>query len=118
MSNMYTCIAYLIEITKFFSKNLVHKGVKFWGPQCSKTRLRAPLISKKFPGIIPPGPLKGEGGKGGEAPQFTFLATPLGITKIIHAQLSKYKHNSNTNAKYHEDNSQVYAEPVSHPIGH
>ena len=29
MSNMYTCIAYLIEIRKFFSKNLVHKGVNF-----------------------------------------------------------------------------------------
>ena len=27
MSNMYTCIAYLIEIWKFCSKNLVHKGV-------------------------------------------------------------------------------------------
>ena len=29
MSNMYTCIAYLIEIRKFCSKNLVHKGVNF-----------------------------------------------------------------------------------------
>jgi len=29
MSNMYTCIAYLIEIRKFCSKNLVHKGVHF-----------------------------------------------------------------------------------------
>jgi len=27
MSNMYTCIAYFIEIGKFCSKNLVHKGV-------------------------------------------------------------------------------------------
>ena len=27
MSNMYTCIAYLIEIRKFCSKNLVYKGV-------------------------------------------------------------------------------------------
>ena len=27
MSNMYTCIAYLIEIRKFCSKNVVHKGV-------------------------------------------------------------------------------------------
>jgi len=26
---MYTCIAYLIEIRKFCSKNLVHKGVNF-----------------------------------------------------------------------------------------
>ena len=29
MSNMYTCIAYLIKIQKFCSKNLVHKGVNF-----------------------------------------------------------------------------------------
>jgi len=29
MPNMYTCIAYLIEIRKFSSKNLVHKGVNF-----------------------------------------------------------------------------------------
>ena len=29
MPNTYTCIAYLIEIRKFFSKNLVHKGVNF-----------------------------------------------------------------------------------------
>jgi len=29
MSNMYTCIAYLLEIRKFCSKNLVHKGVNF-----------------------------------------------------------------------------------------
>ena len=29
MSNMYNCIAYLIEIWKFCSKNLVHKGLNF-----------------------------------------------------------------------------------------
>jgi len=29
MPNVYTCIAYLIEIRKFCSKNLVHKGVDF-----------------------------------------------------------------------------------------
>jgi len=29
MSNVYTCIAYLIEILTFCSKNLVHKGVNF-----------------------------------------------------------------------------------------
>ena len=43
MSNMYTCIAYLIEIRKFCSKNLVHK-VSILRPKCSKTHLRAPLI--------------------------------------------------------------------------
>ena len=29
MSNMSTCVAYLIEIRQFYSKNLVHKGVNF-----------------------------------------------------------------------------------------
>jgi len=29
MSNVYTCIAYLIEIRKFCSKNLVHKSLNF-----------------------------------------------------------------------------------------
>ena len=29
MSNMYTCIAYLIEIRQFCTKNLVHIGVNF-----------------------------------------------------------------------------------------
>ena len=29
MSNMYTCTAYLIEIRKFCSKNLVQEGVNF-----------------------------------------------------------------------------------------
>ena len=29
MFNVYTCVAYLIEIRKFCSKNLVHKGVNF-----------------------------------------------------------------------------------------
>ena len=29
MPNTYTCIAYLIEIGKFCSKNLVHQGVNF-----------------------------------------------------------------------------------------
>ena len=29
MPNMYTCIAYLIEIRKFCSKNEVYKGVNF-----------------------------------------------------------------------------------------
>jgi len=29
MPNMYTCVADLIEIRKFCSKNLVHKGVNF-----------------------------------------------------------------------------------------
>ena len=36
MPNMYTCIAYLIEIRKFCSKNLVHKGVNFEAPNALK----------------------------------------------------------------------------------
>ena len=36
MSNMYTCIAYLTEIRKFCSKNLVHKGVNFEAPNALK----------------------------------------------------------------------------------
>ena len=58
MSNMYTYLAYWIEIRKFCSKNLVHKGVNFeaQNAKCSKSHLRAPLISNKFPGVIPPDP--------------------------------------------------------------
>ena len=36
MSNMYTCIAYLTEIRKFCSKNLVHKDVNFEAPNALK----------------------------------------------------------------------------------
>ena len=36
MPNMYTCIAYLIEIRKFCSKNLVHKSVNFEAPNALK----------------------------------------------------------------------------------
>jgi len=43
MPNMYTCIAYLFEIRKFCSKNLVHKGVNFEAQNALK-HLRAPLI--------------------------------------------------------------------------
>ena len=47
MSKMYTCIAYLIEIRKFCSKNLVHNGVNFEAQNALKVTY-APLISKKF----------------------------------------------------------------------
>ena len=36
MSNVYTCIAYLIEIRKFCSKNLVFKSVNFEGQNALK----------------------------------------------------------------------------------
>ena len=36
MSNVYTCIAYFIEIRKFCSKNVVHKGVNFEAPNALK----------------------------------------------------------------------------------
>jgi len=58
MSNMYTCIAYLIEIRKFCSKNLVHKGVNFEVQNALKTHTRAPLISKNFRGLYPRTPVK------------------------------------------------------------
>jgi len=54
MSKMYTCIAYLIEIRKFYSKNLVHKSVNFEAQNALKVTY-APLISKN-PGVIPPDP--------------------------------------------------------------
>jgi len=65
MSNMYTCIAYLIEIRKFCSKNLVHKGVNFEVQNAVKTHTRAPLISKNFRGLYPRTPVK-RGGEGRE----------------------------------------------------
>ena len=58
MSNMYTCIAYLIEIGKFCSKNLVHKGVNFEVQNAVKTHTRASLISKNFRGLYPRTPVK------------------------------------------------------------
>ena len=93
MSNMYTCIAYLTESRKCCSKNLVHKGVNFEAPKCSKTHLRPPLISKNFRGLYPRTLVKrgrkarGEGEERKEArvgrpPQFTFLATPLAVMLI------------------------------------
>jgi len=55
---MYTCIAYLIEIRKFCSKNLVHKGVNFEAQNALKVTY-ALLVSKKIP-------LKGGGEGRGE----------------------------------------------------
>jgi len=48
MPNMYTCIAYLIEIRKFCSKNVVHNVVNFEAQNALKVTY-APLISKKIP---------------------------------------------------------------------
>ena len=47
MPIMYTCIAYLIEIRKFCSKNLVRNVVNFEAQNALKVTY-APLISKKF----------------------------------------------------------------------
>jgi len=52
MFNMYTCIAYLVEIRKFCSKTWFIK-VLILRPKCSKTHIQAPLISKN----LTPGPL-------------------------------------------------------------
>jgi len=71
---MYTCVAYLIEIRQFCSKNLVHKGVNFEAQNALKLTTST-FNLKKFRGYTPGPPLKG--GEGGEPPQFTFLATPL-----------------------------------------
>ena len=85
MSNMYTCIAYLTEIRKFCSKNLVHKGVNFEAQNALKLTYTS-TFNKKISWGYTPGPsLKGGGeGKGRRGreqerggPQFTFLATPL-----------------------------------------
>jgi len=71
MSNMYTSIAYLIEIRKFCSKNLVHKGVNFEA-QNAQTHPQAPLISKKkFRGLYPRTPVKRGRGKGKASPYST-----------------------------------------------
>jgi len=61
-SGSYTCIAYLIEIRKFCSKNLVHKGVNFEA-QNSLELTYEHLYLFKFSGVIPTHgpPLKGEG---------------------------------------------------------
>jgi len=55
---MYTCIAYLTEIRKFCSKNLVHKGVNFEAPNALKLTYDHLLISKKFRGLYPRTPVK------------------------------------------------------------
>jgi len=77
MSNMYTCIAYLIEIQKSCSKNPVHKGVNFEGQNALKLTYDTFNFKKKNSGGYTPGPQLKGGGKGG--PQFIFLATALHI---------------------------------------
>jgi len=61
---MYTRIAYLIEIRKFCSKNLVHEGVNFEAPKA----LNSPTSTfnfQKISGGYTPGPsLRGGGGRG------------------------------------------------------
>jgi len=54
MPNMYTCIAYLIEIRKFCSKNLVNEGVNFEAQNALKLTYEHLLFQTKFPGVIPP----------------------------------------------------------------
>ena len=91
MSNMYTCIAYLIEIRKFCSKNLVHKGVNF-DAQNAQTHPQAFLISKNSAGYTPGPLLKGGGEKVkvahtrqpsvGFRRRSRFLAVSLQVTSI------------------------------------
>jgi len=88
MSNTYTCIAYLIEIRKFCSKNLVHKGANFEAQNALKLTYKHLSFQKKFPRVIPRTPLKRggegekrEGAREGRSPQFTFLATPVDMER-------------------------------------
>jgi len=53
MSNMYTCIDYLIEILNFCSKNPVHKGVNFEAQNALKLTYEN-LEFQTIPGVIPP----------------------------------------------------------------
>ena len=62
---MYTCVAYLIEIRQFCSKNLVHKGVNFEAQNALKLTTST-FNLKKFRGYTPGPPLKG--GEGGDPP--------------------------------------------------
>jgi len=66
MPNMYTCITNLIQIRKFCSKNLVHKGVDFEAPNAQKSP-KSTFNFKKISGGYTPGPIKkGRGGRGEE----------------------------------------------------
>jgi len=56
VQHVYLCIAYLIEIRKFCSKNLVHKGVNFEAQNALKVTYEYLSFQKKFPGVIPPEP--------------------------------------------------------------
>ena len=53
MPNMYTCIAYLIEIRKFCSKNLVYKSVNFEAQNALKLSYEHLQFKKKFRGLYP-----------------------------------------------------------------
>ena len=52
---MYTCIAYLIEIRKFCSKNVIRKGVNFEAQNALKLTYEH-LQFKKKSGVIHPDP--------------------------------------------------------------
>ena len=56
MPNMYTYIAYLIEIRKFCSKNLVHEDVNFEAQNALKLTYEHLYFQKKITGVIPPDP--------------------------------------------------------------
>jgi len=64
MSNMYSCIAYLIEIRKFCSKNLFHKSVNFEAQNALK--LTYDFNFKKHPRNYTPEPPLKRGGEGRE----------------------------------------------------
>jgi len=58
---------------------MVHKGVNFEAPNALKLTYEHLQFQKNFRGLYPRTPVK----RGGEAPQFTFLATPLAAAVLF-----------------------------------
>ena len=85
MPNMSTCKAYLTDIRKLCSKNLVHKSVNFEAQNALKLTYEAPLISKNFRGLYLRAPVTR--GRGGPR-QFTFLATPLDRSQVGRSRIA------------------------------
>ena len=71
---MYTCVAYLIEIRKFCSKNLLHNGVNFEAQNALKLTYEHLQFQKKIRGLYPQTPVKrGRRGRGKAMPLLTSM---------------------------------------------
>ena len=82
---MYTCIAYLIEIRKFCSKNVIRKGVNFEAQNALKLTYEH-LQFKKNPGLYTRTPVKRgrEGAREGRPPiHFPGYATAHYTTPLV-----------------------------------